>query len=80
MCDEHVDQKRVLVLGTAKDLPKTTTVQPHAMYSSKSIPPSLPSALATARIIDDIGQITYPEGIRSPKMELNINAKGGKFK
>jgi hypothetical protein len=48
--------------------------------ASKYIFPSLPSALATARIIDDIGQITYPEGIKSPKVELNINAKGGKFK
>lgn len=44
------------------------------------IVPPLPSALATARIIDDLGGINYPEGIKSPKVELNINAKQGKFR
>lgn len=44
------------------------------------IVPPLPSALATARIIDDLGGISYPEGIKSPKIELNINAKQGKFR
>ncbi|KAI0036139.1 armadillo-type protein [Vararia minispora EC-137] len=42
--------------------------------------PSLPSALATARIIDDLGSVTYPEGIKSPKPELNVNAAKGKFR
>ena len=65
----------------AVDQPKKVRPGPLDLsYSSKSIPPPLPSALATARIIDDIGQISYPEGIKSPKVELNINAKGGKFK
>ncbi|KAI0669667.1 hypothetical protein C8Q78DRAFT_1041469 [Trametes maxima] len=45
-----------------------------------AIPAPLPSALATARIIEDIGSIEYPEGIRSPKPELNVNAKQGKFR
>ena len=49
-------------------------------YGKKDIPPSLPSALATARIIEDIGQVAYPEGIQSPKIELNVNAKDSKFK
>ena len=40
----------------------------------------LPSALATARIIEDISSISYPEGIKSPKIELNVNAKQGKFR
>ncbi|KAF7792743.1 hypothetical protein EIP86_003841 [Pleurotus ostreatoroseus] len=44
------------------------------------IAPPLPSALATARIIDDLGRIDYPEGIKSPKIELNVNAKQGKFR
>ncbi|KZV85807.1 hypothetical protein EXIGLDRAFT_622614, partial [Exidia glandulosa HHB12029] len=34
------------------------------------------SALATARIITDIYQIQYPENIKSPRIELNMNAKG----
>ena len=38
------------------------------------------SALKAARIIDDLGRINYPEGIQSPKVELNINAKQGKFR
>ena len=44
------------------------------------IAPALPSALASARIIDDINRVEYPEGIKSPKVELNVNAKDGKFK
>ncbi|KAI0691915.1 hypothetical protein BC835DRAFT_1528459 [Cytidiella melzeri] len=41
---------------------------------------ALPSALASARIIDDINRVDYPEGIKSPKIELNTNAKDGKFR
>lgn len=47
---------------------------------NQTIPVPLPSALATARIIEDIGSIQYPEGIKSPKPELNTNAKQGKFR
>ena len=45
-----------------------------------AIPAALPSALATARIIEDIGSVQYPEGVKSPKPELNVNAKQGKFR
>ncbi|KAI0090705.1 hypothetical protein BDY19DRAFT_729528 [Irpex rosettiformis] len=48
--------------------------------TKEPIAPALPSALASARIIDDINRVEYPEGIRSPKVELNVNAKDGKFK
>ena len=44
------------------------------------ITPALPSALATARNIDDLMTIDYPEGIKSPQVELNVNAKQGKFR
>ena len=44
------------------------------------IPQPLPSALATARNIEDISTIEYPEGIQSPRVELNVNAKQGKFR
>ncbi|KAK0454509.1 hypothetical protein EV421DRAFT_1941742, partial [Armillaria borealis] len=44
-----------------------------------SIPAHPPSAFATARIIDDFSRVPYPEGIKSPRVELNINAKDGKF-
>ncbi|KAJ3997784.1 hypothetical protein F5050DRAFT_1690116, partial [Lentinula boryana] len=45
-----------------------------------NIPAPLPSALATARVIDDLGRVPYPEGVQSPKIELNVNAKDGKFR
>jgi translation initiation factor 4G len=48
--------------------------------TQKGITGALPSALATARIIEDINQVSYPEGIMSPKIELNVNAKQGKFR
>ena len=40
----------------------------------------LPSALAIAHAIEDISEITYPEGIKRPKAELNLNARQGKFR
>ncbi|KAJ6563363.1 eukaryotic translation initiation factor 4G1, eIF4E-binding domain-containing protein, partial [Mycena vulgaris] len=45
-----------------------------------NISAALPSALATSRIIDDLSRVPYPENIQSPKVELNINAKDGKFR
>lgn len=40
-----------------------------------------PSALATARIIDDLDKVKYPEGIKTPDVELNQGSmQGGKFK
>ncbi|KXN93010.1 hypothetical protein AN958_09813 [Leucoagaricus sp. SymC.cos] len=39
-----------------------------------------PSALATARVIDDLGRVQYPKGISSPDPELNANVKDGKFR
>ncbi|KZP01936.1 hypothetical protein FIBSPDRAFT_674039, partial [Athelia psychrophila] len=49
-------------------------------YGKTPITPGLPSALATARIIEDIEKMEYPEGIMNPKLELNVNAKDSKFK
>ncbi|RPD71936.1 eukaryotic initiation factor 4f subunit eIF4g, eIF4e-binding domain-containing protein, partial [Lentinus tigrinus ALCF2SS1-7] len=40
----------------------------------------LPSVLEAARIIEDIGSIQYPEGVRSPQSELNVNARPGKYR
>ncbi|KAI9441597.1 eukaryotic translation initiation factor 4G1, eIF4E-binding domain-containing protein [Lactarius indigo] len=48
------------------------------MTSNK--PPTLPSALATARPIEDLDRISYPEGIKNPMAELNVNAQKGKFR
>lgn len=40
----------------------------------------LPSALSTARIIEDINAVAYPVGINSPATDLNRDAKDGKFR
>lgn len=38
------------------------------------------SALVTARMIDDIHDISYPDGIWGPKTELNLNPMKRKFR
>jgi len=43
-----------------------------------SAPP--PSALVTARVIENLSEVEYPEGIKSPQVELNANSKGGQFR
>jgi len=43
------------------------------------IAPLLPSALATARPIEDINRITYPQGINKPQLEFSVNTQEGKF-
>jgi translation initiation factor 4G len=48
--------------------------------TSANLPQPLPSALASARIIEDIGKVSYPEGIKAPSSELNVNASSGKFR
>ncbi|KAI6106519.1 armadillo-type protein [Pisolithus croceorrhizus] len=50
----------------------------NAAKQDSSAPPL--SALLTARNIDRLDEVEYPEGIRSPKTELNQNAKDGKFR
>ncbi|KAF7315030.1 MI domain-containing protein [Mycena indigotica] len=45
-----------------------------------NISSTLPSALATARFIKDLNCITYPENVQSPRAELNVSAKDGKFR
>ncbi|KAG1824451.1 armadillo-type protein [Suillus subaureus] len=43
-----------------------------------SAPP--PSALLTARVIGNLSEITYPEGIKGPRVELNVNVRDGRFR
>ena len=50
----------------------------NAAKKDSSSPPL--SALMTARNIDRLDEIEYPQGIKSPKTELNQNAKDGKFR
>ncbi|KAI6007609.1 hypothetical protein F5J12DRAFT_82422 [Pisolithus orientalis] len=50
----------------------------NAAKKDSSAPPL--SALLTARNIGRLDEIEYPDGIKSPKTELNENAKDGKFR
>jgi hypothetical protein len=53
----------------------------HNRATNTNITPwPLPSALATARFIEDIDLITYPQGIKRPGVELNVNSQKGKFR
>ncbi|KAH9813231.1 hypothetical protein DFH28DRAFT_364266 [Melampsora americana] len=40
----------------------------------------LPSALSSARKIEDLAQVSYPENIKSPHPDLNAEAAPGKFR
>ncbi|KAG6382037.1 hypothetical protein JVT61DRAFT_671 [Boletus reticuloceps] len=50
----------------------------NAAKRDMSTPPL--SALATARNIERLQDIEYPEGVRSPREDLNKDAKDGKFR
>jgi hypothetical protein len=43
-----------------------------------SSPPSSP--LLTARVIENLNEVAYPEGIMGPKVELNANVRDGRFR
>ena len=53
-------------------------LEAQTIFNMNTAPP-LPSALATARHIEDINRITYPEGINGPEVHLNANIQKGKF-
>ncbi|KAG1746341.1 ARM repeat-containing protein [Suillus lakei] len=42
--------------------------------------PGPPSALLTARVIEDLNEVAYPEGIKRPDVELNVNVRDGRFR
>ncbi|EIM85126.1 uncharacterized protein STEHIDRAFT_81994 [Stereum hirsutum FP-91666 SS1] len=81
---DKVPDKEPLRIDTAAvpELPGKRRPGPLNLQSvqAMNIPQPLPSALATARIIEDLHEISYPEGIKSPKVELNANAAKGKFR
>ncbi|KAG1856929.1 hypothetical protein C8R48DRAFT_755948 [Suillus tomentosus] len=51
-----------------------------ASTTKKDISASPPSALLTARVIENLSEVAYPEGIKSPKIELNANVRDGRFR
>lgn len=71
---------RINTTSPPSELPRRRPGPLDLSTTKANIPAPLPSALATARNIDDLGRVPYPEGIKSPRVELNINAKDGKFR
>ncbi|KAK0454526.1 hypothetical protein EV421DRAFT_422018 [Armillaria borealis] len=71
---------RINTTSPPSELPRRRPGPLDLSTTKANIPAPLPSALATARIIDDLGRVPYPEGIKSPRVDLNINAKDGKFR
>ncbi|KAL4079170.1 hypothetical protein J3A83DRAFT_4207610 [Scleroderma citrinum] len=72
-------QKESLRIDTSESARrKLVPLDINAAKKDSSSPPL--SALMTARNIDRLDEIEYPEGIKSPRIELNQNAKDGKFR
>jgi hypothetical protein len=77
--DENL-QEVAAAVSLSPELPRRRPGPLNLFTSEDHNPPRLPSALATARIIDNLGRVPYPEGVKRPKAELNINARDGKFR
>ncbi|KIO20804.1 hypothetical protein M407DRAFT_81148, partial [Tulasnella calospora MUT 4182] len=69
--------------NTDRPRPQRHVVGPLDLSHSQGPPfrPGLSSVLASARKIDSLDSVTYPEGIKTPSVELNQDQiKGGKYK
>ncbi|KAG9043105.1 hypothetical protein FS837_010034, partial [Tulasnella sp. UAMH 9824] len=71
-------------ISTGSDRPRPARPVPGPLDLSHTqrppLTPGLPSALASARKIDDLDSVSYPEGIKTP-VEMNQGqTKGGKYK
>ncbi|KAH7883298.1 hypothetical protein F5I97DRAFT_1939113 [Phlebopus sp. FC_14] len=78
-------QKEILRIDTSSmpppsELPRRRPgpLDINAAKKDSSAPPQ--SALMTARHIERLDEVEYPEGIKSPKVELNKDAKDGRFR
>jgi len=60
--------------------PIDVNAAPQSKLPGESVTPSLPSALSSARKIEDLGKVSYPDNIKSPRSELNADATPGKFR
>jgi len=77
--NKSLKQKESLRIDTSESAKRRLIpLDINAAKKDSSSPPL--SALMTARNIDRLDEIEYPQGIRSPKTELNQNAKDGKFR
>ena len=65
---------------TLRSRPQVTVPSTTDSPTTKNVIAVSLSALAAARMIEDLGHISYPEGVSGPKPELNVNSKEGKFR
>ncbi|KIO16755.1 hypothetical protein M407DRAFT_33582, partial [Tulasnella calospora MUT 4182] len=76
--DRAVKTRSGFVCGVAMSRPSS---QSGVSTQLPSLTPKLHSALASARKIDDLDSVRYPEGIKTPNVELNQGqTKGGKYR
>lgn len=77
--DSEALEKRKRPVPTQLDL--TATQGRSAPTTADGVPMSAASvALGSARFIEDINKVSYPDKINSPKAELNESAEPGKFR
>ena len=76
--------KEILRIDAAVTAPEPVKRRPGPLnlsnVMSSPVPAARPSDLATARTTEDLDRVPYPEGIKSPSVELNVNAQKGKFR
>ena len=76
--------EEIFRIGTSFPYPELLRNRPGSRNLQTSLTGSttaaFPSALTTAQHIEEINRITYPEGIKRPKAEFNVNAQKGKFR
>ncbi|KAH9834098.1 uncharacterized protein C8Q71DRAFT_160311 [Rhodofomes roseus] len=78
--DEPQDTGSLRIDTAVSDVPKKRHPGPLESSSTRKQGQPIPSApaIVTARITEDLGSVSYPESIKSPEVELNVNVKRGK--
>ncbi|KLT45414.1 hypothetical protein CC85DRAFT_282480 [Cutaneotrichosporon oleaginosum] len=72
--------KPVAAIGGTTPRRPTSSLDSKPAASTTKTPSSGPSALSTAKAIDDLGAITYPSSVKPQSAELNANGDPGKFR
>ena len=72
---EEAEERRIQKEGEVIESPA-----PHDPFKpTKGMVAAPLPALAVAGIIEDLGHVSYPEGVNGPKPELNVNSSKGRF-
>jgi translation initiation factor 4G len=78
--DKGAKNSKAFPTSVPSELPRRRPGPLDLSSTQRPVAPSLPSAISTARIIEDLGSVSYPDGIKSPQSDLNVNAKDSKFR